>query len=145
MKHSVPEADRSLASSFEVMIGGDLPSRPDPSPRHNAQAITHADSLAFTSMLVHTSMIIKLYKIWSFHGSDYEECRLLGFKNPFRTSQETHYFSTTQSSRLMLCNISGCHGSDYEECRLLGYTKPISYFTGDTLLLRYTVQPVNAM
>jgi hypothetical protein len=32
-----------------------------------------------------------------------EECRLLGYKTPFRTSQETHYISATESSRLMLC------------------------------------------
>jgi hypothetical protein len=37
-----------------------------------------------------------------FHGGDYEECRLLGYKNPVRTSQETHYVSATESSRLML-------------------------------------------
>jgi hypothetical protein len=29
-------------------------------------------------------------KIWGFHGSDYEECGLLGYKIPVRTSQETH-------------------------------------------------------
>jgi hypothetical protein len=40
-----------------------------------------------------------------FHGGDYEECRLLGYKNPVRTSQETHYFSATESSQLMLCKI----------------------------------------
>jgi hypothetical protein len=34
-------------------------------------------------------------------------------------SRESHYFSTTEPSRLMLCNISGFHCSDYEECRLL--------------------------
>jgi hypothetical protein len=51
----------------------------------------------------------------------FQESRLLGYKNPVRTSQETHYFSTTQSSRLMLCKIWGFHGSDYEESRLLGY------------------------
>jgi hypothetical protein len=34
-----------------------------------------------------------------------EECRLLGYKTPVHTSQETHYFSATESSRLMLCNI----------------------------------------
>jgi hypothetical protein len=34
---------------------------------------------------------------------DYEECRLLGYENPLRTSQETHYISATESSRLMLC------------------------------------------
>jgi hypothetical protein len=59
-------------------------------------------------------------KIWGFHGSDYEECHLLGY-NPVRTSQETHYVSATELSRLMLCKIWGFHGSDYEECPLLGY------------------------
>jgi hypothetical protein len=36
---------------------------------------------------------------------DYEEWHLLGYKNPVRTSQETHYVSATEPSRLMLCNI----------------------------------------
>jgi hypothetical protein len=40
-----------------------------------------------------------------FHGGDYEECRLLRYKNPVRTSQETHYVSATEPSRLMLCKI----------------------------------------
>jgi hypothetical protein len=57
-------------------------------------------------------------KIWRFHGGDYEECRLLGYKNPVLTSQETHYVSTTELSRLMLCKIWGYHGRDYKECRL---------------------------
>jgi hypothetical protein len=61
-----------------------------------------------------------LCKIWGFHGGDYEECRLLGYKNPVRTSQETHYISATEPSQLMLCKIWGCHNGDYEECRLLG-------------------------
>jgi hypothetical protein len=30
-------------------------------------------------------------KILGFHGGDYEEWRLLGYKTPVRTSQETHY------------------------------------------------------
>jgi hypothetical protein len=58
--------------------------------------------------------------MWGLHGDDYEECRLLGYKNPVRTSQETRYVSATESSRLMLRKIWGFHGSDYEECRLLG-------------------------
>jgi hypothetical protein len=66
-----------------------------------------------------------LCKLWGFHGGDYEECRLLGYKTPVRTSQETHYFSATQSSQLMLCKIWGFHGGDYEECRLLGYKNPV--------------------
>jgi hypothetical protein len=44
-------------------------------------------------------------EILGFHGGDYEECRLLGYKNPVRTSQETHYVSSTESSQLMLCKI----------------------------------------
>jgi hypothetical protein len=67
---------------------------------------------------------IRHSNIWGFHGSDYEECRLLGYKNPVRTSQETRYVSATEPSRLMLCKILGFHGSDYEECRLLGYKNP---------------------
>jgi hypothetical protein len=40
-----------------------------------------------------------------FHGSDYEECRLQGYKNPVGTSQETHHVSTTELRPLMLCKI----------------------------------------
>jgi hypothetical protein len=65
-----------------------------------------------------------LCKIWGFHGSHYEECRILGYKNPVRISQETYYVSATQPSRLMLCKIWRFHGGDYEECRLLGYKTP---------------------
>jgi hypothetical protein len=64
-------------------------------------------------------------KIWGVYGGDYEECRLLGYKNPVRTSQETHYVSATKSSQLMLCKIWGFHGGDYEECRFLGYKTPV--------------------
>jgi hypothetical protein len=35
----------------------------------------------------------------------YEECRLLGYENPVRTSQETQYVSATELSQLMLCKI----------------------------------------
>jgi hypothetical protein len=44
---------------------------------------------------------------------DDEECRLLGYKGTFRTSQETHSFSATQPNQLMLC---------YEKYRILGLT-----------------------
>jgi hypothetical protein len=53
-----------------------------------------------------------------------EEWLLLGYKNPVRISQETHYVSATESSRLMLCNIWGFYGGDYEECLLVGYKNP---------------------
>jgi hypothetical protein len=46
-----------------------------------------------------------LCKILGFHGGDYEEWRLLGYKNPARTTQETHYISATEPSQLMLCKI----------------------------------------
>jgi hypothetical protein len=65
-----------------------------------------------------------LCKIWGFHGSGYEECRLLGYKNPVRTSQETYYVNVTGPSQLMLCKIWGFHGGDCEECRLQGYKYP---------------------
>jgi hypothetical protein len=60
-----------------------------------------------------------LCKILGFHGGDYEVCRLLGYKNPVRTSQETHHLSATDLSPLMLFNIWGFHGGDLEEHRLL--------------------------
>jgi hypothetical protein len=63
--------------------------------------------------------------ICGFHGGDYEECRLLGYKTPDRTSQETYYVSATELSQLLLCKIRGFHGSDYEEYRLLGYKTPV--------------------
>jgi hypothetical protein len=65
------------------------------------------------------------YKIWGVLYSDYEECRLLGYKTPVCTSQETHYFSVTETNRLMLCKIWSFHGGEYEECRLLGYKNPV--------------------
>jgi hypothetical protein len=40
-------------------------------------------------------------------------------KTQVRTSQEIYHVSATESSRLMLRNISGFHGGDYEECRPL--------------------------
>jgi hypothetical protein len=46
-----------------------------------------------------------LLKILGFHGGDYEEWRLVGYKNPVRTSRETHYVSATEPSQLMLCKI----------------------------------------
>jgi hypothetical protein len=55
----------------------------------------------------------------------YQECRLLWYKNPVRTSQETHYVSATEPSRLMLCKIWGIHGGDYEDCRLLANKNPV--------------------
>jgi hypothetical protein len=68
------------------------------------------------SVIVH----VKMCKILGIHGGDCEECRLLEYRNPGLTSQETHYVSAAEPSRLMLCKILGFHDGDYEECRLLG-------------------------
>jgi hypothetical protein len=38
-----------------------------------------------------------------------------------KTSHETHYFSATESSQLMLCKILSFYGGDCEECHLLVY------------------------
>jgi hypothetical protein len=44
--------------------------------------------------------------IWGFHGGDYEECRLLGYKTPVSTSQETHNVSATESNqRHVRCEV----------------------------------------
>jgi hypothetical protein len=83
---------------------------------------TKAPTIRPTPIRLYTT---SLHKMWGFHGSDYEEFRLLGYKNPVRTSQETHYVSATESSQLMLRKIWGFHGSDYEEWRLLGYKNPV--------------------
>jgi hypothetical protein len=64
-------------------------------------------------------------KTWGFNGSDHEEFRLLEYKNSVRTSQETHYFSATNPSRLMLWKVLGPHVGDYEECPLLWYKTPV--------------------
>jgi hypothetical protein len=63
----------------------------------------------------------QLWEILGFHGGDSEECRLLGYKSPVRTSQEIQYFSARETSQLMLFKIWGIHGGDYEECHLLWY------------------------
>jgi hypothetical protein len=57
-----------------------------------------------------------LRKICGFHGGDYEECRLLGYKSQIVLHRE--HVSATETSRLMLRKICGFHGGDYEECRL---------------------------
>jgi hypothetical protein len=44
-------------------------------------------------------------KTSGFRGGDYEEFRLLGYENPVRTPQVTHYICATERSRLMLCKI----------------------------------------
>jgi hypothetical protein len=58
-----------------------------------------------SSSLYSNDNTANICKLWGVHGGDYEKCRLLGYKNPVRTSQETHYVSTTEHSRLMLCKF----------------------------------------
>jgi hypothetical protein len=43
--------------------------------------------------------------IWGFHGGDYEECLLLGYKNQVRTSPDAHYVPFTEPSRLIVFKI----------------------------------------
>jgi hypothetical protein len=50
-------------------------------------------------------IIVLLCKVCGFHLGDYDECRVLGYITRVRTSPETHYFSTTEPSRLMLYKI----------------------------------------
>jgi hypothetical protein len=55
-----------------------------------------------------TAYYLNNYTLWTirgFRGGDYEECRLLGYKNPVRTSQEKHHIPATESSQLKLCKI----------------------------------------
>jgi hypothetical protein len=68
---------------------------------------------------------VQICTIWGFRGGGCEECLFWGHKTPVCTSQETHYVSATESSRLMLCKIWGFQGGDNEEYRLLGYKNPV--------------------
>jgi hypothetical protein len=62
---------------------------------------------------------------WKRVTSIIEEWRLLGYKTPVHTSQETHYVSATESSQLMLCKIWDFHDDDCEKCRLMRYKNPV--------------------
>jgi hypothetical protein len=77
---------------------------------------------AFTlcSLCVLSLNIRTLCKIWGFHSRDYEEYRLLRYKNSVLASQETYYFSAKKPSRLILRKILGFHSGDYEDRRFLG-------------------------
>jgi hypothetical protein len=54
------------------------------------QFVPHRNHI--TSPATESSQLM-LYKILSFHGGDYEECRFLGYKIPVRASQEPYYVS----------------------------------------------------
>jgi hypothetical protein len=53
--------------------------------------LTHAPILSNTALRIPTRKTsgegTNFCKILGFHGGVYEECLLLGYKNPFRTSQ----------------------------------------------------------
>jgi hypothetical protein len=65
-------------------------------------------------------------EILGFHVGDYEDCHILGYKEPVPISQETHYVSARGPSRLMLYKIWGFHIGGYEECRLQGCKNTVS-------------------
>jgi hypothetical protein len=88
---------------------------------------------------VHNSPTIPIYKRYVM----YEECRLLGYKNPVRTSQETHYVSATEPSRFYV-RFEVSTAVTMKNV-VFWDKKHRSYLTGDTLLLRYKVQQVNSM
>jgi hypothetical protein len=67
------------------------------------QTERHAHTLIYIKKRGKT--ILVTCKILGFHGGDYEECRLMGYKNPVRTSQETYYIYATETSRLIICKI----------------------------------------
>jgi hypothetical protein len=50
--------------------------------------VLHKTDLHIDCELKQIQQLIR--KIWGLHGDDYEEYRLLGYRNPVRTSQETH-------------------------------------------------------
>jgi hypothetical protein len=58
----------------------------------------------------------------SLHGSDYEECRLLGYRNAVRTSQETHYFYATEPSWLCCVRFEGFTAVTMKNAVFLGMT-----------------------
>jgi hypothetical protein len=88
---------------------------------------------------------LRLRKIWGFHGGDYEERRLLGYKNPVRTSQETHCVSATEPSRLLVVLRFDVFTAVTMKNAVFWDIKPSSYLAEDALHLRYIAQPVNAM
>jgi hypothetical protein len=71
--------------------------------------------------------------------------QILALLKHFKRNFNTLFLHMTLYTAYSLCKICGSHGGGYEECRLLGYKNPSSYFTGDTLRLRYRAQPVNEM
>jgi hypothetical protein len=80
--------------------------------------------------------------VWRFHGGDYEECSLLGYKTQVRISQET-YISATEPSGLTLCKTWDFNSGECEECSQKG-KNPVRT-AKETHCLRWKDQPMNAM
>jgi hypothetical protein len=75
--------------------------------------------LRYKSQSVNALYDLRLSRRWFWRMSS------LGYKNPVLTPLETHYVSTTESSRLMFCKKWDFYGGDYEECSLLGYKNSV--------------------
>jgi hypothetical protein len=95
--HSLPECQINILQEFLVNIDARFCH-----PRHSSSSLSRSK--------------------WRLYPVRFEV--FTGYKNPLRTSQETHYVCATKPSRLILRKIWGFHGGDYEECRLLGYKNP---------------------
>jgi hypothetical protein len=67
---------------------------------HGMRKLSNNSPLCSVTPQMHTSRGVD-----ETDGGDYEEWRLLGYKNPVPTSQETHYVSATELSLLMPCKI----------------------------------------
>jgi hypothetical protein len=73
-----------------------------------------------------------------------EERRLLGYKNPDFTSQETHY-APLQSPAAKCCVRFDVFTAVTVKNVVFWDKKQCSYLTGDIFLLRYRAQPVNTL
>jgi hypothetical protein len=69
---------------------------------------------------------LMLCKISGFRGGDYEECRLLGYENPVRMSQKTHYSSATDPSRLIHVRFQVCTAVAMKNSALRNVTSCVS-------------------
>jgi hypothetical protein len=58
-----------------------------------------------TLRLCYRAQLVNVMQGLRFYGGEYEKFRVLRYKTPVRTSQETYYLSATEHSRLMLCKI----------------------------------------
>jgi hypothetical protein len=59
--------------------------------------------------LDHLIISVRIFHTLKYLNEWNEEFRLLGRKNPVRTSEETQYVSAREFNRLMLCKTRGFH------------------------------------